>query len=67
MLLALYEPTHVGVPIPGSRSFGRDLLDTLQILLRERDLSRGDVFLEVLPTLGSGNGDDVVSLMQQPS
>ena len=65
MLLVLYKPAHVWVPISGGSSFRRDLLDTLQILLREGDLSRGDVFLEVLAALGARDGNDIVPLMQK--
>jgi hypothetical protein len=66
VLLGLYKPAHVWVPISGGRSFRRDLLDTLQTLLREGDLSCGDVFLEVLAALGARDGDDIVPLMQEP-
>src|SRR5215210_6897855 len=56
----------LGVALACGRPFGYRLLDAPQILLGERHVYGPRVLLEVLAALGAGDGDDVISLMEQP-
>src|SRR5437588_199321 len=50
----------------GGRVFGRDFVDSLEIIAGKIDIERADVLLQILSPFRSGNRNDVFSLREDP-
>jgi len=56
----------LGIAGSGSDPGGEDFVHAPQILCRELDFQRRDIFFQVLAALGAGDGDNIVSLCDNP-
>src|SRR5215210_1342413 len=54
------------VAVTGDRAAGDGLLDAPQVLVGERYVCRSGVLLQALAAFGTGDGDYVVALVEQP-
>src|SRR5829696_1481851 len=67
LLLAVYGPhLYFAVALASGRSARHGLLDAGEVVFGERYAGGADVLFEVVAALGPGNGDDVISLDEQP-
>jgi hypothetical protein len=55
-----------GIAIACGRAGGEDFVEPTQIVRAKLYIERGNIFLEILAALGTGDGDDVVVLRQHP-
>src|SRR5260221_14793787 len=55
-----------GIALAGGSAVGGAFVDAAQVLRRQFYFQGADVFFQIFSALGSGNGDDVLALRQEP-